>query len=115
MYVSGQIPMTTDGAIPRQPAEQAALTFANVGRALAAADAAWGDVVKLTIYVTDMAVLDALRTARDAVIDHRSPAGELARQGCRAGPARPAARGRGSRRDPDRQVSSGGRALGPSG
>ncbi len=52
---------------------QTRLTFENVGRALAAAGAGWPDVVKLTIYVVDVAELATIRTVRDEFVDTASP------------------------------------------
>ncbi|MFD0369185.1 RidA family protein [Streptomyces sp. NPDC127114] len=66
--VSGQIALDTEGAVvgAGDAAAQARQVFANLGRCLAAAGAHFGDVVKLTYFVTDMAHLPAVRAARDA-------------------------------------------------
>ncbi|MFD7977160.1 RidA family protein [Streptomyces sp. NPDC059071] len=66
--VSGQIALDTEGAVvgAGDAAAQARQVFANLGRCLAAAGADFGDVVKLTYFVTDMAHLPAVRAARDA-------------------------------------------------
>ncbi|KOG91282.1 RidA family protein [Streptomyces varsoviensis] len=73
--VSGQIALDADGALvgPADPEAQARQVFANLGRCLAEAGATFADVMKLTYFVTDMAILPALRAARDEVIDTARP------------------------------------------
>ena len=75
VWTSGQIPVAADGtAAPAGDWEaQARLTFENVGYALAAAGATWADVVKLTIFVVDLAGLPAIRTVRDEFVDVERP------------------------------------------
>ncbi|MFG3172032.1 RidA family protein [Streptomyces sp. NPDC048200] len=75
--VSGQLPLDEDGEIVGEgDAEaQARQVFENLRRCLAAAGATFGDVVKLTFFVTDMAHLPAIRAARAAHIpEDRLPA-----------------------------------------
>ena len=50
-------------------------------RCLAPSGAGFGDVVKLTFLVLDIADLPAVRTARDAVIDTARPPASTAVQG----------------------------------
>ncbi|MFV2120471.1 Rid family hydrolase [Streptomyces sp. Act-28] len=66
--VSGQCALDEDGRVVGEgdPAAPARQVFANLGRCLAAAGAAFDDVVKLTYYVTDVAHLPAVRAARAA-------------------------------------------------
>jgi enamine deaminase RidA (YjgF/YER057c/UK114 family) len=73
--VSGQIAVDARGEITGtgDPAAQARQVFANLDRCLAAAGAGWGDVLKLTFFVTDMAFLPAVRQARDAYVDTARP------------------------------------------
>lgn len=73
--VSGQIAVDERGEIvgPDDPKAQARQVFANLDRCLAAAGAGWGDVVKLTFFVTDTAFLPAVREARDAYVDTGRP------------------------------------------
>lgn len=80
--ISGQIAVDADGEVvgPGDPAAQARQVFANLGRCLAAAGADWTDVVKLTFFVTDVAVLPAVRRARDAHIDTARPPASTAVQ-----------------------------------
>ncbi|MFF0965465.1 RidA family protein [Streptomyces sp. NPDC003703] len=75
--VSGQLPLDEDGRLVGEgdPAAQARQVFENLRRCLAAAGAGFDDVVKLTYFVTDIAHLPAVRTARAAHIpDDRLPA-----------------------------------------
>ncbi|MFF0459237.1 RidA family protein [Streptomyces mexicanus] len=75
--VSGQLPLDENGELvgAGDPAAQARQVFENLRRCLAAAGADFADVVKLTYFVTDMAHMPAIRTARAAHIpDDRLPA-----------------------------------------
>ncbi|WOX21142.1 RidA family protein [Streptomyces solicathayae] len=65
--ISGQCSFDAEGAVvgAGDPAAQARQVFANLRRCLAAAGAGFGDVVKLTYFVTDVAHLPAVRAARD--------------------------------------------------
>jgi enamine deaminase RidA (YjgF/YER057c/UK114 family) len=75
VVVSGQVAQNASGALvgPGDPAAQARQVFENIGRCLAEVGAGFGDVVKLTFFVLDVADLPALREARDAVIDTARP------------------------------------------
>ena len=75
VWTSGQIPVAADGTpAPAGDWEaQARLTFENVGHALAAGAATWADVVKLTIFVVDLAGLPAIRAVRDEFVDVERP------------------------------------------
>ena len=78
--VSGQVPLDGQGRIVGQddPYGQARQVFENLAGALAAAGAAMEHVVKLTIYLTDLGDLDAVRRARDEFISaDRPPASSL--------------------------------------
>lgn len=75
--VSGQLALDEDGKPvgPGDPVAQARQVFENLRRCLAAAGAGFEHVVKLTFFVTDMAHMPAIRTARAAHIpDDRLPA-----------------------------------------
>ncbi|UNO39266.1 RidA family protein [Streptomyces sp. MST-110588] len=80
--VSGQMPLDAQGELvgAGDPLAQARQVFTNIGRCLTAAGAGFGDVAKLTYYVTDIAVIPALRTARDEVIDTARPPASTAVQ-----------------------------------
>ena len=82
VVVSGQIAQDERGQVvgPGDPQAQARQVFENLRRCLAEAGAGFGDVVKLTFFVLDVADLPALRTARDAVIDPERPPASTAVQ-----------------------------------
>ena len=89
VVVSGQVAQDERGKLvgSGDPAAQARRVFENLRRCLAAAGAAFGDVVKLTFFVLDVADLPAVRAARDAVINTaRPPAGQ---QGLQSWACRP--------------------------
>ncbi len=73
VWTSGQVPMGPDRDVAHGWEAQTRLTFENVGRALAAAGAGWPDVVKLTIYVVDVAELATIRSVRDEFVNTVSP------------------------------------------
>ena len=57
---------------------QARQVFVNIGIALAAAGAGPSDILRLTVYLTDLSDLDDFRTARDEFIgDALPPASSL--------------------------------------
>lgn len=68
--ISGQLPLDEDGKPVGEgdAAAQARQVFENLRRCLAAAGATFDDVVKLTYFVTDMAHMPAVRSARDAFL-----------------------------------------------
>ncbi|MGR3868688.1 RidA family protein [Streptomyces graminifolii] len=75
--ISGQLALDEDGKLVGEDdaAAQARQVFENLRRCLASAGAGFDDVVKLTYFVTDMAHMPAIRTARAAHIpDDRLPA-----------------------------------------
>jgi len=77
VVVSGQVAQDQHGRLvgPGDAGEQARQVFENLRRCLAEAGAGFGDVVKLGLFVLDVADLPAVRAARDAVIDvARQPA-----------------------------------------
>jgi enamine deaminase RidA (YjgF/YER057c/UK114 family) len=82
VVVSGQIAQDAAGELvgPGDPAAQARQVFENLGRCLAEAGAGFGDVVKLTFFVLDVADLPAVREARDVVIDTARPPASTAVQ-----------------------------------
>jgi enamine deaminase RidA (YjgF/YER057c/UK114 family) len=68
-FLSGQVARGTDGRVvgPGDMAAQTRQSFANLSVLLGALDLAWGDVVKLTIYVTEMSRLADVRAVRAEV------------------------------------------------
>jgi reactive intermediate/imine deaminase len=80
VLISGQLPLDAEGRVLGydDPAEQTRQVFRNIATALAAAGATMADVVKLTVFLTDMADLAAFRTVRDEFVDPaRPPASSL--------------------------------------
>ncbi len=80
MVISGQVPVDADGNVVGKddPAAQVRQVFANLAAALAAAGATMAQVVKLTYFVTDMALLPTVRQIRDEFINtDRPPASSL--------------------------------------
>jgi reactive intermediate/imine deaminase len=80
IYVSGQVPIDKTGALvgAGDLAAQTRQVFENVKAALAAAGATFGDVVKLTYFVTDASQVQVVRDVRDTFIDPaRAPASTL--------------------------------------
>ncbi len=73
--VSGQVALDESGQLvgPGDPEAQARQVFENLRRCLAAADATFADVVKLTVYVTDLAAMTAVRAVRDEYVDTTRP------------------------------------------
>jgi enamine deaminase RidA (YjgF/YER057c/UK114 family) len=82
VVVSGQVAQDERGELvgPGDPVAQVRQVFENLRRCLAAAGAGFGDVVKLTFFVLDVADLPAARAARDAVIDTARPPASTAVQ-----------------------------------
>jgi enamine deaminase RidA (YjgF/YER057c/UK114 family) len=75
VYVAGQVAFDSTGQVVggtdfRAQAEQ---VFANLRRALAAAGAGFGDVVKTTTYITDLAHSPVLREIRAKYLDPTHP------------------------------------------
>jgi enamine deaminase RidA (YjgF/YER057c/UK114 family) len=80
VVVSGQVPLDANGDLvgAGDPERQVEQVFANLASALAAAGTHFGNVVKLTVYLTDRADLAAFRRVRDRHIDlSRPPASTL--------------------------------------
>jgi enamine deaminase RidA (YjgF/YER057c/UK114 family) len=75
VWTSGQVALDADGHAPH-PGDwegQTQLVFEHLGRALAAAGAGWGDVVKLTYFVVDTSALPTVRAVRDRFVDVAAP------------------------------------------
>lgn len=84
VVISGQLPLDPDGKLtgPGDAAAQMRQAFENLSAALAAAGASMDQVVKLTVYLTDLADLPAFRQVRDQYISlERPPASSLVQVG----------------------------------
>ena len=75
VVVSGQVPLDADGNLVGRgdPERQMVQVFANIATALVAAGLSMDDVVKLTVYLTDLSDLDAFRRVRDRQIRAGQP------------------------------------------
>jgi reactive intermediate/imine deaminase len=72
--VSGQVPLDGEGQLAGpDPQAQVRQVFDNLVTALAAAGAGLEHVVKLTVYLTDIADLQAFRQVRDEYISPDKP------------------------------------------
>jgi enamine deaminase RidA (YjgF/YER057c/UK114 family) len=80
--IAGQVALDADGNFVGigDPAAQARQVFANLAACLQAAGATFADVVKLNFYVTDIAYLPSIRTARDEYVDTANPPASTAVQ-----------------------------------
>jgi 2-iminobutanoate/2-iminopropanoate deaminase len=74
LYISGQIPMARGGAVPDSFAEQAKLVWANVVAQLEAADMTIGNLVKVTIFLSDRKYALENRQARQEALGDHAPA-----------------------------------------
>ncbi len=80
LVISGQVPLDEEGRLvgPGDPKAQLRQVFRNLSTALAAAGASMAHVVKLTVFLTDMADLQAFREVRDDFVPvDRPPASSL--------------------------------------
>ncbi len=75
LFCNGQVGSRLDGTVAETPREQIELIFERIGIILSAAGMALSDIIKLTIYVTDKAILDDYFPVRRRVMgDHAPPA-----------------------------------------
>jgi 2-iminobutanoate/2-iminopropanoate deaminase len=74
LYISGQIPMTRSGALPESFGEQAELVWANIFAQLEAADMTIGNLVKVTIFLSDRKYALENRQARQNALGNHAPA-----------------------------------------
>src|SRR2546430_3221866 len=83
VFVAGQVSLDALGALvgPGDVVRQAEQVSENVGLALAAAGATFADLVKLNIYVLDIAALPAVRPVRDRYVNTTAPPVSTALQG----------------------------------
>ena len=75
VFVSGQVPLDAAGNLVGEGdfGAQTRQVFENLTVALAAADAAWSDVVKLNYFVRDIGEVAALRAIRDEYVNTEQP------------------------------------------
>ena len=78
LFVSGCVPVDGDGRlVPGDVIAQARQAFANVEAVLAAAGAGFADVVKVTVFLTDVDDREAVNTVRRGVFGATRPASTL--------------------------------------
>jgi reactive intermediate/imine deaminase len=83
IYLSGQLGMTPDGKFAGAPGDfraQATQCLENLKLALAAADASFEHVVKITLYFVDMTHLPLFFEVRDRYFDMKAPPASTAVQ-----------------------------------
>jgi enamine deaminase RidA (YjgF/YER057c/UK114 family) len=83
IYLSGQLGMTPDGKFAGPPGDfraQAEQCFENLKLALAAVDADFGHVVKITVYFIDMAHLPIFFEVRNRYVNTEAPPASTAVQ-----------------------------------
>lgn len=90
VFISGQVPVTADGELvgADDAVTQTEQVFHNLEEALASAGVGWGQVVKLTYFLTEMADLGAVRAVRDRYLDPGNlPASSLVQVAALVNPA----------------------------
>jgi reactive intermediate/imine deaminase len=83
VYISGQVSLDKSGTVVGKGdfAAQTTQVFENLKAALAAAGATFDNVVKVTMFVTDMAQIATLRTIRLKYYGKNAPASTLVQIG----------------------------------
>ena len=86
LFIAGQVGIGADGKIVdrESAAAQAEQALANIERILAANGATMADVVKVTVYVTDMKYLDEITPVRLKYFPRQGPASAIVRVGALA-------------------------------
>jgi len=75
LFCNGQVGARLDGTVPEDPPEQIEVIFERIRIVLAASSMTFEDVVKFTVYVTDMSILDDYFRIRGRIMgDHSPPA-----------------------------------------
>ncbi len=74
VVISGQLPVAEDGSVPEDYAGQADLVVRHIAAALGHHGLGWGNVVKLTTYLTTRAARAAWQARRDALFPGTPPA-----------------------------------------
>jgi 2-iminobutanoate/2-iminopropanoate deaminase len=78
LFLSGCVPVDGDGKlVDGDVVAQTRQVFANLGAVLAAAGAAFGDIVKVTVFLTDVDDRAAVNTVRQEVFGDARPASTL--------------------------------------
>lgn len=77
VVLSGQVGVRPDGSVPEDVDEQVAQVVRNIGTVLASEGLTAADIVKVTAFLTDRAVLPVWRAHRDALFGQFDPASTL--------------------------------------
>ena len=88
LFIAGQVGVGADGKVVdrESAAAQAEQALANIERILAANGATMADVVKVTVYVTDIKYLDEITPARLKYFPKDGPASAIVQVGALAFP-----------------------------
>lgn len=74
LFVSGQVPADEEGRVPADYRSQYRLAWANVQAQLEAAGMSFDNLVKVTIFLSDRALIAQSKGLRQEVLGDRSPA-----------------------------------------
>ncbi|WP_424811475.1 RidA family protein [Roseococcus sp. YIM B11640] len=77
LVISGQVGVALDGTVPPGGKAQIAQALANLKAVLAAHGATTADIVKITVFLTETALVGAWRAARDAAMEGAAPTSTL--------------------------------------
>jgi 2-iminobutanoate/2-iminopropanoate deaminase len=77
LFISGQIGIKADGAVPTSMAEQARLAWRNLEAQLNAAGMGFDNLVKVTMIIPNAADIPGGRSARVEALGNRRPASTL--------------------------------------
>jgi 2-iminobutanoate/2-iminopropanoate deaminase len=75
--VSGQVGVRMDGSVVEDPADQIAQAFANLLSVLKGHGCGASDIVKMTVFLTDAALIPVMREKRGAALGAALPASTL--------------------------------------
>lgn len=77
LVLSGQVGVAPDGSIPESGEAQIAQALANLRALLAAHGMGPADIVKLTVFLTETALIGPWRVGRDAAMQGHAPTSTL--------------------------------------
>jgi enamine deaminase RidA (YjgF/YER057c/UK114 family) len=77
LVISGQVGMAPDGTVAETGGRQVDQALANLRAVLEANDMTVANIVKLTVFLTDLSLLGAFRAARTALLGEHAPASTL--------------------------------------
>ena len=77
LVISGQVGLTPEGRLEHDPESQIAQALANLAAILSAHGMGPRNVVKVTVFLTDLELIPLWREARDGFFDGHAPASTL--------------------------------------